>query len=123
MFFELSRNWEIFPARQVRGAEQRSTLAFYPSWGAHVDGSYSRRAPSCHQTIDRTLYGAKSLVGAGVGKHRGASGVQNLAARIHEADGHLRAADINTQYEFVGTSVADAIFQRRISLWRIAPLG
>jgi hypothetical protein len=61
--------------------------------------------------------------GSRVGKHRGASGVHNLAARIQEADGHLRAADSNAQYEFVGTSVADAIFQRWICLWRIAPLG
>jgi len=54
-------------------------------------------------------YGVHTDQVSRVGKHRGASGVQNLAARIHEADGHIRAADSNAQYEFAGTSVADAI--------------
>src|SRR5580698_11122139 len=61
MPFELSRQREVFPARQVRGAEQDSVLAFHPSRGAHADGTHPGGARLRHHSIHRLKYGAKSL--------------------------------------------------------------
>jgi hypothetical protein len=80
MFFELSRQRKIFPARQVRGAEQDSLAAFHPSWGAYAYGAYSGSAGMRHNRIHRSQHGAKSLFGAAARDHRSATGAVNLAA-------------------------------------------
>src|ERR1700733_1077082 len=80
MFFELSRQGETFPARQVRGPEQDSLLAFHPSGSAHAYGAYSGGARMRHHAIHRLQHGAKSLFGAAARDHRSAAGMVNLAA-------------------------------------------
>src|SRR5271163_4363693 len=125
VFFDPSRQGKVSPAWQVRGAEQHPSFAVYPSWRAHADCWYARlcRAHARHHAIYSAQHGVKSLLGAAARNHRGARGMQNLASRVHQADGHFRAADINTQDESVRACGADAILQRLMPSWRFTQLG
>jgi hypothetical protein len=65
--------------------------------------------------INGAQHGAKSLLGGPACDHCTTDGVQNLPARVHQASGNFRAADINSQYEFGRVSGGRAILQRFIS--------